>query len=57
MMNARVNSFKIFCEVAEDIYEKINKENPVKTFDYIIAFVVNCSLSCELGFKAILAER
>lgn len=57
MMNARINSFKIFREVAEDIYKKIDKKRPEKSFDYIIAFTVNCSFSCELGLKAIIAER
>ena len=51
MMNARINSFKIFREVAEDIYKKIDKKRPKKSFDYIIAFTVNCSFSCELGLK------
>lgn len=56
-MNARINSFKIFQEVSEDIYLKINKEKPNSTFDYIIAFTVNCALACELGMKAIAAEH
>lgn len=56
MMNARINSFKIFREIANEIYNKIDKINPIKSFDYIIAFTVNCSLSCELGLKAILAD-
>ena len=56
MMNARINSFKIFREVSLEIYKKIDKRFPEKSFDYIISFTVNCSLACELGLKAILAQ-
>ena len=55
-MNARINAFDVFKEVALDLYKKINKSSPSQTFNELIAFVVNGSLACELGFKAILAE-
>lgn len=55
-MNARINAFDAFKEVALDLYKKINKSAPFQTFNKLIAFVVNGSLACELGFKAILAE-
>lgn len=56
-MNVRINSFLIFKKVAENIYLEIDKTKPRNTFDEIIAFAVNASLACELGFKAILAEK
>ena len=57
MMNARVNAFCVFKDVANNLYEKIDKVKPVKTFDEINAFTVNSSLACELGLKAIIAEK
>lgn len=56
-MNVRINSFQIFKNVADSIYNKIDKERPKNSFDEIVAFVVNSALACELGMKAILAEK
>ena len=56
-MNARINSFEVFKNVALELYNRIDKVAPVKTFNEIIAFIVNVTLACELGFKAILAEE
>ena len=56
-MNARINAFIVFKDVALDLYEKIDKNKPLDTFNEIIAFVVNGSLACEIGIKVILAEN
>ena len=56
-MNARINAFVVFKDVALELYEKIDKNKPLETFNEIIAFVVNGSLACELGIKAILSEK
>ena len=57
MIDARVNAFVVFRDVAEKLYERINKRNPIQTFNEMIAFVVNGSLACELGFKAIISRE
>lgn len=57
MQNAHVYAFGIFSRLSEEIYSKIDKENPDFTFDHVITFVVNGSLTCELGFKAILNQK
>ena len=57
MMDARINAFVVFKDVALELFEKIDKNKPLGTFNEIIAFVVNGSLACELGIKSILSEK
>ena len=57
MINPQINSFIVFKDTALSMYEKMNKKNLISTFNELISFVVNGTLACELGFKAIIASK
>ena len=55
MINPRIYAFNEFKDLAVFLYERMLTKQQGDELDYLMPFVVNGSLACELGLKALLS--